>query len=185
MMGELMHITDEMLVERDGLIPKHVMTCGQLGVAEAEGIHRVTVKYLAARPTRRQAPFTFAWAVQLHREMFRTVWRCAGEVRVGELNVGASLRGLMDDVVYSRDTPGGDVAEQAVVLHHRAVRISPFQGGNGRWARMMSNIYLRHMGAEITVWPESVVRDEYAAAMLAADDQDYDLLKELHRRFAA
>ena len=73
---------------------------------------------------------------------------------------------------------GMRLLEQAVRLHHRAVRIHPFPNGNGRWARMLANIWLKRHGQPITAWPEetigtrSVVRDEYLAAIRAADEGD-------------
>ena len=47
--------------------------------------------------------------------------------------------------------------EQAVVLHHLAVQIHPFPNGNGRWARMVANIWLKLHGGEATEWPETVI----------------------------
>lgn len=79
--------------------------------------------------------------------------------------------------------------EQAVRLHHRAVRIHPFANGNGRWARMLANIWLMRYGAEPVEWPEatigdaSVVRNEYLSAVKHADSGDYSRLLALHERF--
>jgi Fic family protein len=82
-----------------------------------------------------------------------------------------------------------DLIERAARLHHRAVQIHPFQNGNGRWSRMLANIMLKQDGSEPTLWPEqtvgtaSVIRDEYLAAIRAADNHDYETLIRLHRRF--
>ena len=41
------------------------------------------------------------------------------------------------------DQSGMCSLEQATRLHHRAVWIHPFMNGNGRWARLLANIWLR------------------------------------------
>jgi hypothetical protein len=54
---------------------------------------------------------------------------------------------------------------------------------------MLANIWLKRHGHAITEWPEetigtkSVVRDEYIAAIRAADEGDEGPLSELHRQF--
>jgi hypothetical protein len=63
--------------------------------------------------------------------------------------------------------------------------------GNGRWARMLANIWLRLQDGGVTIWPEetigavSPIRDEYLKAIKAADQGDIGPLLELHRRFSA
>ncbi len=105
--------------------------------------------------------------------MFGDIWKWAGEFRQENLNLGCEwhqvpvqLQALLDDLAFweaQRDT----LLEQAVRVHHRAVSIHPFSNGNGRWARMFSNIWLKLHGHAITEWPEatigsrSVIRDEY------------------------
>jgi Fic family protein len=79
------------------------------------------------------------------------------------------------------------ILEQAVLIHHRAVQIHPFRNGNGRWSRMLSNIWLRIHGSPIVEWPadiggESPIRSEYLACLRAADDRNLKPLLELHAR---
>ena len=180
-----------------GLKVKSVTTRPALNEVEAENIRKAFVKYLAAKPTRRAARFDLAWVLQLHREMFGEVWRWAGTVRTSVTNIGVApnqievgLTGLLDDLALWEEQ-GQDESYQAVMLHHRAVQIHPFQNGNGRWARLLANIWLRLLGHQLTEWPEetigaeSVIRDEYIMAIKAADDGDYGPLLDLHRRFAA
>jgi Fic family protein len=74
-------------------------------------------------------------------------------------------------------------------FHHRAVRIHPFLNGNGRWARMLANVWLKRHAHPITAWPEktigsqSMIRDEYVAAIRSADKGDEEPLREIHQRF--
>lgn len=179
-----------------GLIPRGVTTRGQLNLVEAENIRNAIVRYLATRPTRRQAPFTLAWCYKLHQQMFGDVWRWAGKRRTIELNIGVpmqridiDLQTLLDDLAFWREGNDMPVMEQTARLHHRAVQIHPFLNGNGRWARMLANIHLKQTGDTVTVWPEemvgdvSVIRDEYLTAIRAADRSDYAPLIELHARY--
>jgi Fic-DOC domain mobile mystery protein B len=179
-----------------GLIPRWVSTRAQLNEVEAENIRKAVVRYLAVRPTRRQAPFSLDWCYKLHRQMFGEVWRWAGKKRVAEVNIGVpahridvDLHGLMQDLAYWRENAGMDLIEQAARLHHRAVQIHPFLNGNGRWARLLANIHLQVMDRPVTLWPEqtvgnaSIIRLDYLNAVRAADSGDYEPLIALHRRF--
>ena len=81
-----------------------------------------------------------------------------------------------------------DAIEQAALLHHGAVQIHPFPNGNGRWSRMLTNIWLLEKQGTIVEWPSDMVqtsplRSEYITALKAADNGDYAPLVELHRRF--
>ncbi len=180
-----------------GLTVKGVTTRSELNKIEAENVRKAVVKYLAATPTRRTARFDLLWVLQLHREMFGDVWTWAGTIRTTVTNIGVApnqievgLAGLLDDLAFW-EQQGEDELQQAVMLHHRAVHIHPFKNGNGRWARLLANIRLRLLGHQLTEWPEetigaeSVIRDEYIAAIKAADEGEYGPLLDLHGRFAA
>ncbi|HUY89067.1 MAG TPA: mobile mystery protein B [Pirellulales bacterium] len=178
-----------------GLKLKGVSTREQLNFAEAQNILKASVKYLARRPTKRSAKFDFAWLLKLHREMFGEVWQWAGKVRTRNLNLGIpfymvnqELQALAEDLAAWNQF-GHDLIEQAARLHYRAVSIHPFLNGNGRWARMLANIWLKLNRADIIHWPEetigaeSEIRSEYIAAVKAFDDGQEGPLLELHRRY--
>lgn len=178
-----------------GLRVKGISTRAQLNAAEAENVLKATLKYLASRPSRRTAPFSVAWMLKLHREMFGHVWSWAGEIRTCDLNIGVpyfqvrqELYNLAEDLATWRKF-GHDFVEQAARLHFRSVRIQPFLNGNGRWARMLANILLKQNRSPIVEWPEEVigtestVRNEYIAAIKEADGGDDEPLIALHRRF--
>ncbi len=171
-------------IDVSGLKRKGINTRTELNRAEAENIRKTVVKYLAAKPSRRTAPFTLSWAKRLHKQMFGDVWKWAGEFRQENLNLGCDwhqvqmqLQVPLDDLVFW-EARGDALLEQAVRLHHRAVGIHPFPNGNGRWARMLANIWLKRHGHAITEWPEetigsmSVIRDEYLTAIRASDEGD-------------
>ncbi len=166
-----------------------------LNLLEAENILKPTVKYLASPIAWENAPFTYEWMLEVHREMFCDVWSWAGKIRTCNLNLGSDfryveteLRGLAEDLavwVTSPETLITDAAE----LHHRAVKIHPFHNGNGRWSRLLANIWLWRSGSCPTVWPNTelsvvgAVRNEYIEAVKRADRLDRSLLVELHRRY--
>ncbi len=183
------------LGDLSGLIPKHLRTRAQLDSAEGENIRKAMLKYLAAAPSMRNAPFDYPWLLRLHREMLGDVWIWAGQLRRAETNIGAlphrieiEIHGLLHDLPAWIDsqTP---LLEQAVRMHHRAVSIHPFDNGNGRWSRMLANIWLRRHGRDLIEWPEATVgrespiREEYLAALRTADRGDYAPLTKLHERF--
>jgi Fic-DOC domain mobile mystery protein B len=168
----------------------------ELAAAEARNINQAFLKYLASKPSSRSAPFDYEWFLKLHHEMFGDVWTWAGVVRTRDLNVGVPhfqiierLSALVGDL-HSWPGFGHPLETQAVWLHHKAVWIHPFENGNGRWARLLSNIWLNLHGEPLVAWPDkllgaaSEVRDEYLVAIKAADGGDYDGLTELHHRLA-
>ena len=176
-----------------GLKVKGIRLRKELNLLEAENILKALEKYFTGRLTKKKAPFDFAWILRLHKEMFGNVWTWAGRVRQFNINLGVShgqiearLFDLLKDLAYWHESPW---PLQAAMLHHRAVSIHPFPNGNGRWARMLANIWLRRNGQPYTLWPEaavgeeSIVRKEYLAALHAADEGDFDSLYELHQRF--
>ena len=180
-----------------GLKIRSVTNRKELSAVEAENIRQAMVKYMSARPSRKQAPFNLHWLKSLHREMFGRVWTWAGEFRTCELNLGiranqieTQLHTLLGDLEYweQHRTP---LVEQATMLHHRAVAVHPFLNGNGRWARLLANIWLALHDHPATQWPEetlgdeSTIRQEYLAAVRSADGGDYAALSELHERFTA
>jgi fido (protein-threonine AMPylation protein) len=81
--------------------------------------------------------------------------------------------------------------EQAARIHHRAVLVHPFPNGNGRWSRMLANVWLRRHGVQAVEWPEatigtaSIARGRYLRALRDADSGDIAELLALHREFAA
>jgi len=190
-------IPGETPIDASGLIPKYVKNREQLSLVEAESILQATIKYLAAKPTGRQAPFTLKWIYRLHHDMFGKVWKWAGKRRQTELNLGVRphqidgmLQILLDDLAFWRDKTKMPIIEQAARLHHRSVLIHPFENGNGRWSRMLANIWLKQNGQPITAWPDqainrsSVIREEYIKAIRTADVGDYKPLFTLHRRYS-
>ena len=171
-----------------------VYTLKEIYVAEANNIALATLKYLSAPPSRKLAPFTYDWLSKLHEEMFGDVWDWAGKFRQIELSIGikayivpTALKELANDISYWDVNKTYDIYETAARIHHRAVQVHPYQNGNGRWSRMLANIYLRQNGSMPVKWQEDMLskenlqRDVYIKALKDADSGDYSSLIAMHR----
>jgi len=171
-----------------------VYTLKEIYEAEAHNIALATLKYLSAPPSKKTAPFTYEWLLKLHEEMFGNVWEWAGKFRQVELSIGikayqvpTALKELESDIEYWNKNKTFDIYETAARIHHRAVQIHPFKNGNGRWSRMLANIYLRQNGFMPVKWQEDLLskenpkRAEYIQALKNADNGDYADLIEMHR----
>lgn len=179
-----------------GLKLKHIRTVAALAEVEFENTALANTKYLTRAPSRRMAPFTLPWMLRVHREMFGNVWAWAGKRRTTDgLNLGVpaieveiALEELSRDLSSWRDAPIGR-QEEAAILHHRAVSIHPFLNGNGRWARLLGQIWqLQHTG-DYTHWPESQLfhgqsnlRAAYIRALQKADVGDMTALIRMQER---
>jgi Fic-DOC domain mobile mystery protein B len=133
----------------------------------------------------------------LHRRMFDAVWKWAGEFRRTDNNISPHhwpdvpvlVRDLLDDAraqYDASDKSPGALDEISVRFHHRLVRIHPWQNGNGRHARLATELLQREWNRPPFTWgaktqePASV-RDRYLAALRAADGGNYRLLQRFVR----
>jgi Fic-DOC domain mobile mystery protein B len=183
------------LDDLSGLIPAHVTTRQELFQLEFANMNQAFSKYLIRKPPPRLAPFTYAWLLKLHREMFGHVWEWAGKVRKANLNMGVQWihipveikKFLADYAAWLKHKH--DPLEISVKVHHRLVWIHPFLNGNGRWARMLANIYLRQQDLGMIQWPEqklfidSGFKEKYLFALRQADRGEYLDLVELHGKY--
>jgi len=167
-------------------------TMDEIYLYEAKNITKATLKYLSATPDTKLVPFTYEWFILLHADMFTDVWDWAGKLRQVELSIGVKaylvsteIKKLVDDLSFWHENKSFEVVEIAARLHHRAVQIHPFLNGNGRWSRMLANIYLKQNGLQPTKWNENLLskenlhRDDYIVALKRADDGDYSELIEM------
>jgi len=176
-------------------LPKgQVYSLTDIYIKEAENVAVATIKYLSAPPTLTEAPFDYHWLLELHNEMFGNVWNWAGKTRQVELSIGikaylvsTELKNLVDDIAYWHKHKTYDYYELSARIHHRAVQIHPFKNGNGRWSRMLANIYLRQNGLMPIKWQEDLLskenpkRNQYIIAVKKADNGDYNDWIAMHR----
>lgn len=183
------------LDDLSGLRITTIRTTAQLNAAEAQNIRKAAMKYLVSKPSKRSARFDTLWLKKLQAEMLGDVWTWAGTLRKRETNIGAQPHLIETDLLnLIEDLKAWQLStmprlEQAVRLHHIAVRIHPFPNGNGRWSRKLGNIWLKLHGAQPVDWPEttigtaSTIPDQYLTAIRVADRGDLTRLRELHRTF--
>jgi len=171
--------------EARGLLPDWIATRADLNLAEEQNI--TTGIAWAARAIKRQAVLNQEFLRALHKNMFGRVWQWAGQYRDTERNIGVAPHSITSDLMnllqdaetwdqfetYSSD-------ERAARLHHRLTVIHPFPNGNGRCARVFTDLYLEQRKAIKFTWgnglPPEVQRTSYLAAIRAADAHDYSAL---------
>ncbi|MBK6727925.1 MAG: Fic family protein [Xanthomonadales bacterium] len=100
--------------------------------------------------------------------------------------IGSELKKLLDDVQTWDEFDTYVLDERAVRLHHRLTLIHPFPNGNGRCARVFTDLYLEARGSGAFTWGSALARDaqrrSYLDAIRAADDRDYRALIDFVRR---
>ncbi len=156
---------------------------------EAQNILKASLDYWGGVPNKKSASLDTDFFLKLHKEMFGNVWDWAGKIRTVELNFGVKaylvsteLKKLADDLNFWHENKSFDVMEIATRLHHRVVVIHPFLNGNGRWSRMLANIYLKQNNLSPTKWnedflaKENIHRSDYIQALKQADNSDYEFL---------
>lgn len=173
--------------EAEGLLLSHITTRAELDRWEQENIAEAEVWAF-----RRDHPkiLTDSFARRLHKRMFGNVWRWAGLYRKTGKNIGldawqiaTELRTLCDNCVVWIEHAVYPSDEIAVRFHHRLTAIHPFANGNGRHARLMTDILLVHLlGQSRFSWGSGNLvnagecRKQYINALRAADRYDFELL---------
>jgi Fic-DOC domain mobile mystery protein B len=181
--------------DTSGLKIPGISTREELSVAEALNIRKVLVKYFGNNPINEIATFDVSWARSLHEDMYCDVWDWAGRFRTRDLNLGChwpqiqeKIHNLLEDLRFW-ESNGVDLVEQAARLHHGAVYIHPFENGNGRWSRTLTNIWMALHDSPGVIWPEdligsmSPIREQYIEALKAADNGDMGDFVEMHRSY--
>jgi Fic-DOC domain mobile mystery protein B len=169
--------------ESAGLLPGHIATREQLDEWEAENI--LEGQRWAAGAAERLDILDDAFLRELHRRMFGRTWKWAGTYRSTEKNLGVAPPRIARDVRELLENTKAQIAgkvapfdEVAARLHHRLVWIHPFPNGNGRHARLLTDLLLAANGAEPFTWGRSDLehageaRERYLAALRAADARD-------------
>lgn len=176
--------------ELDGLKFGHVKTRGELDELEQVNIEQGLLWLARARP---KDILSEDFVRKLHKQLLGDVWSWAGTFRQTEKNIGidpiqiaVELRVLLDDARYWADNETYAPLEAAARFHHRLVQIHCFPNGNGRHARIMTDIYLQEcFGHPPIEWAagqdllkDNARRDSYIAALRAADAGNFDPLLE-------
>jgi Fic-DOC domain mobile mystery protein B len=180
--------------QREGLKQSWVTTMSDLNEAEGANIIAAAAKWYRRRHTL-ESLLDDKTVRDLHRDMFSDVWTWAGSYRLRELNLGAApsqvpiaVRDLVGDARYwFAENATLDTDAAAVRFHHRLVAVHPFLNGNGRHARLHTDLILRAAGAPSFTWGSrdlaaaTEVRARYVAALRKADGGDHTALLEFVR----
>lgn len=173
--------------ELEGLLPSHLVNRSQLNEWEQQNIEAALL-WLSRQ--RRPNPLEEAWLRRLHREMFGQSWRWAGQYRSSDKSIGADWRqirmqvpALLADIAYQVEQRVDAVDLIAIRFHHRLVSIHPFPNGNGRHARLITDVLIKQLGAPLFSWggrtsllDVSALRQRYIAALQRADRGDVSAL---------
>lgn len=171
--------------EMEALIPSYITLRKELNAAEhANILNAEEWAYARKRPVLSE-PFLKT----LHKHMFDRVWRWAGAFRSSDRNIGVppwqigpELRTLLEDSHYWARYGTYRPDEMAARFHHRLGAIHPFPNGNGRHARLATDLWLAAQGLPSFTWGRiglldaSDTRRAYVAALRAADTHDYQPL---------
>ena len=181
--------------DTSGLILTQLTTRAARNAAEADAISLAYNKYVfeARRKKRGSQWLTDALICGVHRDMFGSIWEWAGKYRTDTLNIGVDwhlipeqIRLLCDDFLYwDSPTSTMPVLEVAARLQNRLTKIHPFRNGNGRHARLITDMFFYFREHPLPEWPQThlmseghQIRERYIAAMKQADQEDFsDLIQ--------
>lgn len=174
--------------ELEGLRFDHLTTRGELNELEQANIQSGLL-WLDRR--RSKDILNTRFLRELHRRLFGQVWAWAGTFRQREKNIGVdpimigvNLRTLLDDARFWAENDTYEPLEAAARFHHRLVQIHLFPNGNGRHARIGTDLYLSehfdhgpiNWGAGESLDVKSNRRQEYILALREADKFSMDRL---------
>jgi Fic-DOC domain mobile mystery protein B len=176
--------------DASGLIQRQLTDRAARNAAELEAISRAYNKHIY-RARRKRAGATWLtdpFIRAVHYDMFGEIWEWAGKYRTGPVNIGVDahlipeqIKLLCDDFSYwNSDKSSMAPLEIAARLQNRLTRIHPFTNGNGRHARLITDIYFYSVRLPLPKWPQiqllsegEQIRSRYIEAMKSADQEDY------------
>ena len=178
--------------EAEGLLLPHITTHQELNYWEQKNITEA-LQGLVQKKSRDILAGLFMR--QLHKKMFGAVWAWAGNFRKTEKNIGVPARSvpveikkLCDDAAFWIKNKTFPDDEIAVRFHHRLTWIHPFPNGNGRHARLMTDLLLKTLLRKpCFTWGSSdlaqrnTFRKRYILALKAADGGDFKPLLDFVR----
>jgi Fic-DOC domain mobile mystery protein B len=141
-----------------GLIPNHIQTIGELDEYEetniAEGL-------IWLQNYSEDDYLTYNFWLKLHKKIFGKVWSWAGEVRSHDLNdpdflrptdIWPAFKQLEDDFKFWLENKTYDEKELVARFHERIETIHPFNNGNGRFGRILTEYICERKKMKIPTW---------------------------------
>lgn len=180
--------------EKEGLLIPTITTRGELDEFEQLGVEKAN-EWLLSRKLKSNKILTEDFVKELHKRMFKDVWKWAGEFRktnknigVDKFMIGPEIKNLLDDCKYWIEKKVFSEDEIAVRLSHRMLLIHPFANGNGRHSRLIADVLMtKGFGKSYFTWgsvsltKQGDARTKYLDALKAADKSDYKPLIEFAR----
>ena len=176
--------------EKEGLIPSYIALRGELNEAEQANI--LEAEEWAFK--RKRDVLDERFLDKLHKQMYSRVWRWAGQYRHTGKNIGVDayripteLRQLLNDCRFWIENKTYSADEIATRFHHKLVWIHAYPNGNGRHARLATDLLLTALGRPRFTWGcvnlvnASETRLAYVTALRAADNHDIGPLLEFTR----
>lgn len=180
--------------EREGLLQTWITHPRDLNEAEQENIVEGAAWARGRRRVSLERMLSEDFMRTLHKRMFGAVWECAGTFRTTERNIGVQayrigveLASVLRDVGYWVEHETFPSDEIAIRFHHRLVAIHPFPNGNGRHARLATDLLIERLGGERFSWGGGSLADvgelraRYVTVLRAADNHDIAPLLEFAR----
>ena len=174
------------------LIPTYISTQSELNSLEKSNISDALI-WAEGRSKLNNRTRKVDFAYELHKMMFRRVWKWAGKVRTEETNIGvppiqigSALSQLYHDLNQWITNQTYNWDEVGVRFHHRLVYIHIFTNGNGRHARLLTDLFMTANGQEKFTWGslrstepievEGSIRNDYIAALQKSDRRNFSEL---------
>lgn len=176
--------------EMNWLIPDYISTQSELNLLEQQNILEAESW---ARGKKTENALTDHFIRELHKRMFKNVWKWAGQYRRSGKNIGVAassipeeLQKLCKDTHYWIENKTYPWDELGARFHHRIVWIHAFSNGNGRHARLITDVLMKAHDQQPFSWGSKqvsesgadpqAVRADYLGALREADQKKFEQL---------
>jgi Fic-DOC domain mobile mystery protein B len=174
-----------------GLKLSYISTQGELNTAEQQNILKAVL--WAEKVKGKKDLLSDIFIRELHRHMFKNVWGWAGTYRTSDKSIGIdwkqvpeAVMKLCEDVRYWLNKQVYEWDELGCRFHHRLVHIHPFANGNGRHARLLTDLLLAAHGVPKFSWgavgaseglnATTELRRKYITSLQEADRRNFSSL---------
>lgn len=176
--------------EKDGLKIGSIATRAELDEFEQLNIEEA-MQWIMGRSFKPEVVFSEKFVCDLHKRMYKNVWKWAGDFRRSDKNLGidkwqipTALRTLCDDALFWHQNQTYSPDEIAIRFKHRIVSIHCFPNGNGRHSRLIADVIIDKIyGKQLFSWgsgnlvAQGDARAKYLHAVKKADQGSFnDLL---------
>jgi len=149
--------------EKEDLLINSISTRAELDEFEQKNIEDA-IQWSLTRKFKAAQILSESFIKDLHKRMYGSVWKWAGQYRktnknigVDKLEISTTLRSLIDDAKYWLENSVYEPDEFAIRFKHRLVSIHCFPNGNGRHSRMIADIIIEKIYKQpVFSWGDSV-----------------------------